>query len=90
MTFLTFSRHLMVFMLNLENFELLLAFFKFESKWKLFAKKYYIACYELITSWIQSLFQTIQLGNDQTTKEMLKNKTGCLGTLCTNRKRTFA
>ena len=36
----------------------------------------FYACYELLTSWIQSLFQTIQLGNYQTTtKEMfLKTK----------------
>jgi len=27
------------------------------------------ACYELLTSWIQSLFQTIQLGYYQTTKK---------------------
>ena len=54
------------------------AFFKFERKWKLFAKKKkknvifrceLYACYELLTSWIQSLFQTIQLGYYQTTKK---------------------
>jgi len=50
------------------------------------------ACYELLTSWIQSLFQTIQLGYYQTTttKKMFKNKTGCLGTFCTNKERTVA
>ena len=36
-------KHLMVFVLNLENFILLLAFFKFERKWKLLKKKCYIA-----------------------------------------------
>ena len=33
------------------------------------------ACYELLTSWIQSLFQTIQLGYyQQQKKEMFKTK----------------
>ena len=33
------------------------------------------ACYELLTSWIQSLFQTIQLGYYQTTKKKKCSKT---------------
>ena len=98
--FLNIFKHLKVFVLNLENFKLV-CFLQIWKKMETIRKKKknvilrceLYACYELLTSWIQSLFQTIQLGYYQTTKkkkEMFKNKTGCLGTFCTNRERTVA
>ena len=77
----------------------LFAFFKFERKWKLFAKKKkcYIALWIICVLWTFNLLDSISISNNSTRllsnnkkKEMFKNKTGCLGTFCTNRERTVA